>query len=116
MWCQKVTSCDSLTQHYSAANKISVVAKSGSVIVFDSTLWHCAGPNKSEQPWYGVNHQFTRSFVKPQIDYVRLLGDQLIEKKSARLQQMLGYYTRVVTSLDEYYQPTEKRLYRSGQD
>ena len=29
--------------------------------------------------------------------------------------QLLGWYTRVVTSLDEYYRSPEERLYRSGQ-
>jgi hypothetical protein len=28
---------------------------------------------------------------------------------------LLGWYTRVVTSLDEFYRPPEERLYRSGQ-
>ena len=32
-----------------------------------------------------------------------------------RTQQLLGWYTRTPTSLDEYYRPPEERLYRSGQ-
>lgn len=104
-----------LTQEYCMRNKLSVSAKAGSVLIFDSTCWHCGGPNKSGGDWYGVNHQFSRSFMKQQIDYVRLLGNDLVLKQTDRVQQMLGYYTRVVTSLDEFYQPTEKRLYRSEQ-
>ena len=62
-----------------------------------------------------INHQFTRSFFKQQIDYVRLLGDDSIEPLLPRTQQLLGWYTRVVTSLDEYYRPAHERLYRGGQ-
>jgi len=104
-----------LSQEYCHQNKISISAKAGSILVFDSTLWHCGGANYSNESWFGVNHQFTRSFIKQQMDYVRLLGDRVVLQQTPRVQQMLGYYTRVVTSLDEYYLPTEKRLYRSNQ-
>jgi ectoine hydroxylase-related dioxygenase (phytanoyl-CoA dioxygenase family) len=92
-----------------------MVCPAGSMLVFDSTLWHAAGRNASGRERYAINHQFTRSFIKQQIDYVRALGSRTIEALPPRTQQLLGYYTRVVTSLDEYYQPEEKRLYRKGQ-
>jgi ectoine hydroxylase-related dioxygenase (phytanoyl-CoA dioxygenase family) len=92
-----------------------VECRAGSMIVFDSTLWHAAGRNLSDRDRLGINQQFTRSFVKQQVDYVRALGDEVLERQAPRTQQLLGWYTRVVTSLDEYYQPPERRLYRSGQ-
>ncbi len=94
---------------------IPVECPAGSMIVFDSTLWHAAGENTSGADRLGINHQFTRSYIKQQIDYVRALGEGAILSLPPRSQQLLGYYTRVVTSLDEYYQPEEKRLYRRGQ-
>jgi ectoine hydroxylase-related dioxygenase (phytanoyl-CoA dioxygenase family) len=93
----------------------SVECPAGSAIVFDSTLWHAAGVNSSARDRVGINQQFTRSFIKQQIDYVRALGDELVERQAPRTQQLLGWYTRVVTSLDDYYQPAERRLYRAGQ-
>jgi ectoine hydroxylase-related dioxygenase (phytanoyl-CoA dioxygenase family) len=87
----------------------------GSMIAFDSTLWHAAGSNRSDRDRLAINHQFTRSFIKQQIDYVRALGDELVSAQPPRVQQLLGWYTRVVTSLDDYYKPAEERLYRSGQ-
>jgi len=92
-----------------------VECPAGAAIIFDSTLWHAAGRNASDRDRLGINLQFTRSFFKQQIDYVRALGDEVVERQAPRTQQLLGWYTRVVTSLDEYYQPTERRLYRSGQ-
>ncbi len=94
---------------------VPAVCPAGSMIVFDSTLWHAAGVNRSGRDRLAVNQQFTRSFVKPQIDYVRALGDQAILRRAPRTQQLLGWYTRVVTSLDEYYRPPGERLYRGGQ-
>jgi ectoine hydroxylase-related dioxygenase (phytanoyl-CoA dioxygenase family) len=83
--------------------------------VFDSTLWHASGRNTSGRDRLSINHQFTRSWIKPQIDYVRALGDGFVGSLPERSRQLLGWYTRVVTSLDEFYRPPEERLYRAGQ-
>jgi ectoine hydroxylase-related dioxygenase (phytanoyl-CoA dioxygenase family) len=85
------------------------------MLVFDSTLWHAAGANTSGRDRVAINHQFTRSFFKQQVDYVRALGDEIVLAQQPRTQQLLGWYTRVVKSLDEYYRPAEERLYRGGQ-
>jgi len=97
------------------ATAIPVECPAGSMIVFDSTLWHAAGANASGRDRLAINHQFTRSWIKQQIDYVRALGNAGVEAQPPRTQQLLGWYTRVVTSLDEFYQPAEQRLYRRGQ-
>jgi ectoine hydroxylase-related dioxygenase (phytanoyl-CoA dioxygenase family) len=94
---------------------IPATCPAGSMIVFDSTLWHAGGSNASEADRLAVNQQFTRSFIKQQLDYVRLLGEETVLALPERTQQLLGWHTRVPSSLDEYYQPPELRLYRSGQ-
>ncbi|HSZ15132.1 MAG TPA: phytanoyl-CoA dioxygenase family protein [Solirubrobacteraceae bacterium] len=102
-------------QTYLDSVATAVECPAGAMIVFDSTLWHAAGANLSDRDRVAINHQFTRSFFKQQIDYVRALGDELVSSRPPRVQQLLGWYTRVVTSLDEYYRPAEQRLYRAGQ-
>ena len=103
------------TGDYLKANAVAVQCPAGSMVVFDSTLWHAAGANTSGHDRLAINHQFTRSYIKQQIDYVRALGDELVLAQPPRTQQLLGWYTRVVTSLDEYYRPESERLYRKGQ-
>jgi len=100
---------------YLNANAIAVQCPAGSMIVFDSTLWHAAGANESGKDRLAINHQFTRSYIKQQIDYVRALGAEIVLSQQSRTQQLLGWYTRVVTSLDEYYKSEQERLYRRGQ-
>jgi ectoine hydroxylase-related dioxygenase (phytanoyl-CoA dioxygenase family) len=100
---------------YLDAHAVSAECPAGSMLVFDSTIWHAAGDNTSGKDRLAANQQFTRSYVKPQVDYVRALGDDVVEAQRDRTQQLLGWYTRVVTSLDDFYQPAEGRLYRSGQ-
>jgi ectoine hydroxylase-related dioxygenase (phytanoyl-CoA dioxygenase family) len=94
---------------------VPATCPAGSMVLFDSTLWHRGGENRSGADRLAINHQFTRSFLKQQIDYVRALGDAAVLAQRPRTQQLLGWYTRVVTSLDEYYRPEEERLYRKGQ-
>lgn len=100
---------------YLATNAVAVQCPAGSMLVFDSTLWHAAGANTSGRDRLAINHQFTRSYIKQQIDYVRALGAETVLAQKPRTQQLLGWYTRVVTSLDEYYRSEENRLYRKGQ-
>lgn len=102
-------------QNHFAENAIAIECPAGSMFVFDSTLWHAAGANTSGKDRLAINHQFTRSYIKQQIDYVRALGDEAVLAEKPRTQQLLGWYTRVVTSLDEYYRPEPERLYRKGQ-
>jgi ectoine hydroxylase-related dioxygenase (phytanoyl-CoA dioxygenase family) len=97
------------------AAAVPVECPAGSMLVFDSTLWHAAGLNVSGEDRLAINHQFTRSYIKQQIDYVRALDEAAILAQPARTQQLLGWYTRVVTSLEDYYRPEHDRLYRKGQ-
>lgn len=87
----------------------------GSVIVFDSNLWHAAGTNKTSKPRRALTLAFTRPFIKQQLDYPRALGYDRGAAFAPLLRQLLGYNARVPTSLDEWYQPPERRMYRRDQ-
>ncbi len=97
------------------ANAVSVECPSGSLLVFDSTLWHAAGRNVSGHDRLAINHQFVRSYMKQQMDYCRALGEDVVRRFPDRVQQLLGYWTRVPVTLDDYYKPADQRLYRAGQ-
>ena len=77
--------------------------------------WHASGFNTSSEDRLAINHMFTRSYMKQMIDYVRALGDEFVLGLPPRTQQLLGWYTRVVTGNDEYYRPPDERLYRAEQ-
>lgn len=102
-------------REYMERHAIAAECPAGSALIFDSTLWHAAGRNRSGKDRLAINHQFTRSFFKQQIDYVRALGEAALAGEPERSKQLLGYYTRVPTSLHEYYRPEAERLYRKGQ-
>jgi len=91
------------------------VGPAGSIVVFDSNLWHAAGVNRSGQPRRALTLAFTRPFIKQQLDYPRSLGYDRGESYSPALRQLLGYNARVPASLDEWYQPPDNRLYKRDQ-
>jgi hypothetical protein len=91
------------------------IGPAGSIVVFDSNLWHAAGRNRSDRPRRALTLGFTRPFIKPQLDYPRALGYDRGDAFSPALRQLLGYNARVPASLDEWYQPPERRMYKRDQ-
>ncbi|MDR6942151.1 phytanoyl-CoA dioxygenase family protein [Mucilaginibacter pocheonensis] len=96
-------------------NADRAVAKKGSIILFDSNLWHAAGKNNTNEKRRTLTMAFTRPFFKQQLDYPRFLGYAFGETLNEDLRQVLGYNSRTPENLDEYYQPVEKRMYQPGQ-
>lgn len=97
------------------AHATRAVGQAGSIVVFDSNLWHAAGANHSGGPRRALTLNFTKPFLKQQLDYPRALGYDRATTLSPVLRQVLGYNARVPASLDEWYQPPERRLYHRDQ-
>ena len=87
----------------------------GSIVLLNSNLWHAAGVNRSQSPRRALTLAFTRPFVKQQLDYPRALGYERGESLPLLLRQLLGYNARVPVTLDEWYQPPQRRLYQRDQ-
>ena len=91
------------------------IVKKGSIILFDSNLWHAAGKNYTNGQRRVLTMAFTRPFFKQQMDYPRLLGYDFGNEISEDLKQILGYNSRLPENLNEYYQPVQKRMYQPNQ-
>ena len=96
------------------SEKVTLEASEGSWLVFDSTLIHAAGENHSSTDSVAINHQMTKSYFKQQIDYCNALASK-VNNFSPRVKQILGHSVRVPSSLQEFYLPEDKRLYKSNQ-
>lgn len=97
------------------AEAARLIGPSGSVVLFDSRLWHAAGANRSDHVRRALTLTFTPPYFKPQLDYARFLGDARARTYSADVRQLLGYNARVPVNLDEWYQPVEHRFYQADQ-
>jgi len=92
-----------------------IVGSVGSIVLFDSNVWHAAGENYSGKSRTAMTLSFSRPFIKPQMDYARLLGAERGARLSDRMRQLLGYNAGVATDLDEWYRPAGSRMYRPDQ-
>jgi Phytanoyl-CoA dioxygenase (PhyH) len=92
------------------------VGKRGDILFFNSNLWHAAGINETERETKEITITFTKPFMKQQLDYPRSVGYDELEKMSPEVQQMIGYFARTPSNLEEWYQKPENRFYRPGQD
>ena len=93
----------------------TLTGPAGSVVLFDSYLWHRGGQNITDTLRVAHTLSFGPAFVKPQVDYARMLGEAYGEALSPLSRQVLGYNVRVPTSLDEWYRPKAERLYHADQ-
>jgi hypothetical protein len=106
-------SADKPDDSYLENHAIRATGTAGSILLFDSNLWHAASPNTTSGPRMALTLTFTRPFVKQQMDYPRMLGEAF--PPNGRVRQVLGYNARVPASYDEWYQPPERRMYKPGQ-
>lgn len=99
---------------YIEQNKLQIVCPRGSVIFFDSTLWHAGGNNKTKDARRAVNMQWTKPFIKQQLDYPEFMKNRV--DLESRLAQKLGMWTVPPKSVCEYRVSDPKlRTYRGGQ-
>jgi ectoine hydroxylase-related dioxygenase (phytanoyl-CoA dioxygenase family) len=73
---------------------IAVAAEmsAGSVLIMDSQLWHCGGPNTTHDQWrLGLNVQYVRGFLRTQQNHYLGIPHEAVVGYSHRLRQLLGY-------------------------
>lgn len=97
------------------ASASRALGRAGSIVMFNANLWHAAGVNRTQRTRRALTIVLTKPFMKPQFDYPRALGYDAGESFSETLRQVLGYNARVPATLDEWYQPPPRRMYRPGQ-
>lgn len=98
-----------------AKKQVRALGKAGSLLVFNSNVWHRGGDNNTDVVRRSITPMYCKPYVKSQYDYSRYLGYDKVVNLSGFEKQMLGYYSRVPTNLDEWYQPPESRMYRPDQ-
>jgi len=95
---------------------VKAIGKAGSVLLFNSNVWHASSFNGSSEGRRAIPITFTKSLIKQLLDYPRAIGYHQMNVFSEYMQQILGYHSRVPANLNDWYQPADKRLYRKNQD
>lgn len=100
------------SERYMNKHAAQVVAPAGSVIVFDSMLFHRAGYNRSgTQIRRGVNNLYARGIVRQQINLPEMLGGKYAD--DAFLSMLLGYDAQSAGNVMDF---RSRRLKRNKKD
>lgn len=92
-----------------------ITGRAGDIVLFNSLVVHSAAPNRTNAPRRCLTLCFGRPYVKPQIDFVRYLPEATLASFSPFGRQLLGLNAQVAASLEEYYQPMERWMFKADQ-
>jgi ectoine hydroxylase-related dioxygenase (phytanoyl-CoA dioxygenase family) len=76
------------------ANAVPLVAPAGTLVVFESRVWHRTGSNRSTYPRAGLFGWYTRPIYRTQENWFLSLDDRVVEDASDELLMLLGYKTQ----------------------
>jgi ectoine hydroxylase-related dioxygenase (phytanoyl-CoA dioxygenase family) len=97
------------SEDYVRAHEIGIRAKAGSVLVFDSMLYHRGGNNRSQGARRAINHMYTLPFIKQQIDLPKVLDPKY--RDDPFMARFLGYESEPDVSVAAF---RRRRLARVG--
>ncbi len=89
------------SSEYVQKNEVQIQAPMGSIVFFDSMLYHRAGYNQTTNVRYGINNMFVVPILKQQID---LAANESLLTNSPKINQILGFDFQVPKNVKEYRQ------------
>lgn len=86
----------------------------GSVLIWDGSLWHGGGANRTDQRRMGVAMNYCAGFIRQQENQQLGLSPELVRGFEPRLQELVGYgvYRGLIGHIDK--QSPSQRLYGGG--
>ncbi|GAB4143227.1 MAG: phytanoyl-CoA dioxygenase family protein [Sphingomonadales bacterium] len=93
-----------------------VTCPAGSLIVVNARVYHRSGFNHSGQWRHALTMNICRPYMKQRLDWVRLIPSEIADRLNDRARRLIGYDTRLPTSLEEFFVPEEQRLYKANQE
>jgi ectoine hydroxylase-related dioxygenase (phytanoyl-CoA dioxygenase family) len=100
------------TKEFWDKNKISLTGKAGDLIIWNSNVYHASGINKTQSDRIAIPITLSLPYYKQLLDYPRALGLERQSEFNLEMQELLGYHSRVASSIKEWYSPDNKRLYK----
>jgi ectoine hydroxylase-related dioxygenase (phytanoyl-CoA dioxygenase family) len=95
---------------------IRALGKKGDILLFNSNIWHCSAPNNTNKSRRAIPLTFSKSCIKQMFDYTKSIETAMNYNFHHDMKQLLGFDSRVPTSLYEWYLPADKRFYKKNQD
>jgi ectoine hydroxylase-related dioxygenase (phytanoyl-CoA dioxygenase family) len=68
-----------------------VTGKAGSLVMSHGLCWHDTSMNSTDKPRVSILYNYTPKFVRPMVDPLRDMRQEIIDNASPKLKQLLGY-------------------------
>lgn len=94
---------------------VQAVCKAGSLLVFNAKIYHRTYENTTDRWNHSMTLNACRSFMKPRMDWVRFIPEDVSGRLNAQARRLIGFDTRVPTTLEEFFLPEDQRLYKANQ-
>ena len=78
----------------------TLIGKKGSMVLFDSGLWHRGGNPTAESRW-SVGFYYGPWWMKPYFRFTDMLGLKNMKKLNKRVKKLLHYYSNPPKNIDE---------------
>jgi len=98
-----------------AENCAQMTCGRGTLIVFHARLFHRAGDNQTDFWRHSLTMNACRAFAKQRMDWVRFIPESISSGLNSQARRLIGFDTRLPTSLDEFFVPESERLYKANQ-
>ena len=92
-----------------------VFPRAGDAVIFNTRTFHMGGANSTSQPRHSFAMNVCRSYMRQRFDYPRMVPKEVVDQLGEVGKRFLGFNVRMPTSLEEFYLPAEKRLYKPNQ-
>ena len=77
-----------------ADRAVPVIAPAGTLMVFESRVWHRTGSNRSTEPRAALFGWYTRPIYRTQENWFLSLDREVVDEASDELLTLLGYRTQ----------------------
>ena len=96
-------------------NSVQALCKAGSLVLFNARVFHRTCENSTDRWNHSMTLNACRSFMKPRMDWVRFISKEISDQLNPQARRVIGFDTRLPTSLEEFFLPEESRFYKANQ-
>lgn len=100
---------------YFEKNAVRVLCDEGSLIVFNAKTYHRTYENCTDKWRHSMTMNACRSYMKQRMDWVRFIPAEISEQLNPLARRLIGFDTRLPSSLEEFFVPEDERLYKPNQ-
>lgn len=98
------------------SSAVQLTGKKGDLVIFNARVFHQAGENRSNKWRHSLTMNVCRPYMKQRCDWVRFIPQEFSNQLNDQARRIIGFDTRLPTSLAEFFVEDKDRLYKPNQE